>query len=90
MSELFSHNNLLLRGMQSNNELLAKTFKKISKITFTASRFSILTSAKIVNSFITIIFESATFWVLLQATFMYDWKKKQKKQDPLSRFRGVR
>ena len=27
MSELFSHNNLLLRGMQSNNGLLAKTLK---------------------------------------------------------------
>ena len=34
MSGLFSHNNLLLFGMQGNNGLLAKTFKKFPKSPF--------------------------------------------------------
>ena len=46
MPGLFNHKNLILCGIQGNNGLLAKTFKKISKITYTASRFSLLTSAK--------------------------------------------
>ena len=46
MSGLFSKNNLLLCGMQGNNGLLAKTFKKFSKITYTASLFLLLTRAK--------------------------------------------
>ena len=48
MSGLFSQNNLLLCGMQGNNGLLAKTFKKfpISPIQYTASLFSPLIRAK--------------------------------------------
>ena len=46
MSALFSQTNLLLCGMQGNNGLLAKTLKKNSKITYTASRFLLLTGAK--------------------------------------------
>ena len=46
MSGLFSENNLLVCGLQGNNGLLAKTFKKFSKITYTASRFLLLTRAK--------------------------------------------
>ena len=47
ISELFSQNNLILCGMQGNNGLLAKLFKNIRKSP-TASRFSLLTSAKLV------------------------------------------
>ena len=46
MSALFSQTNLLLCGMQGNNGLLTKTLKKNSKITYTASRFLLLTGAK--------------------------------------------
>ena len=45
MSGLFSKNNLLLCGMQSNNGISAKCWR-ISKITNTAFRFLLLTSAK--------------------------------------------
>ena len=45
MSGLFSQNNLLLHGVQGNNGLLEKPFKKIPKSP-TASRFSLLTGAK--------------------------------------------
>ena len=45
MSGLFSKNNLLLCGMQSNNGISVKTLKN-SKITNTAFRFLLLTSAK--------------------------------------------
>ena len=46
MPGLFNHKNLILCGIQGKSGLLAKTFKKISKITYTASRFSLLTSTK--------------------------------------------
>ena len=46
MSALFSQTNLFLCSMQGNNGLLAKTLKKKSKITYTASRFLLLTGAK--------------------------------------------
>ena len=47
MPRIFSHSNLLLCGMQGNNGLaFIESVQKISKITFPASQFSLLTSAK--------------------------------------------
>ena len=46
MSELLSQKNLLLCSIQGNNAVLAKTLKNKSKINYTASRFSLLISAK--------------------------------------------
>ena len=46
MPTIFSHSSLLLCGMQGNNGLpFIENVQKISKITFPASQFSLLTSA---------------------------------------------
>ena len=70
---------------------VSETVKKISKINYTANRFSLLTSAKVHclnkhsytlqhNGFITMCnlqkrLIRAAFWLLLQAMFMSDWKQ---------------